>query len=169
MKPMISLAEFSKPDPSSSSRSSGDRGDHRLYVDPDADPSVADPMDVAPLEDVVDPEGAASSAPERSHSSDKHPLDDKLLKDLADGDPTKERELRRAATAPEHLRSHFPKNPFCKICRIAKDTSMRVSRKPDGKADDMLDPPKEPFEQLATDDVIPCKRYGISGYWSRRC
>ena len=76
------LAEFSKPDPSSSSRSSGDRGDHRLYVDPDADPSVADPMDVAP------PEGAASSAPERSHSSDKHPLD-KLLKDLADGDPTK--------------------------------------------------------------------------------
>ena len=86
-------------------------------------PSVADPMDVAPLEDVIDlapPEGAASSAPERSHSSDKHPLDDKLLKDLADGDPTKERELRRAATAPEHLRSHFPKNPFCKICRIAK-------------------------------------------------
>ena len=135
------LAEFSKPDPSSSSRSSGDRGDHRLYVDPDAEPSVADPMDVAPV-DVAPPEGAASSAPERSHSSDKHPLDDKLLKDLADGDPTKERELRRAATAPEHLRSHFPKNPFCKICRIAKDTSMRVSRKPDGKADDMLDPPK---------------------------
>ena len=101
-------------------------------------------MDVAPLEDVAEvapPKGAASSAPERSHASDKHPLDDKLLKDLADGDPIKERELKRAATAPEHLRSHFPKNPFCKICRIAKDTSMRVSRKPDGKADDMLDPP----------------------------
>ena len=160
------LAEFSRPDPSSSSRSSGDRGDHRLYVDPDCGPSVADPMDVAPLEDVVDvapPEGAASSAPERSHSSDKHPLDDKLLKDLADGDPTKERELRRAATAPEHLRSHFPKNPFCKICRIAKDTSMRVSRKPDGKADDMLDPPKEPFEQLATDDVILAKGAEFQG------
>ena len=60
-------------------------------------------MDVAPLGDVVDiapPEGAASSAPERSHSSDKHPLDNKLLKDLADGDPTKERELRPAASTP---------------------------------------------------------------------
>ena len=69
-----------KEDPSSSSRSLGDREIHRLYVDPDADPSVADPMDVAPLEDVVDvapPEGAASSA-QHSHGSDKHPLDDKL-------------------------------------------------------------------------------------------
>ena len=47
--------------------------------------------------------------------------------------PRRERELRRDAVAPEHLR----KNPFCKICRIAKDTSMRVSRKPDGKSDDM--------------------------------
>ena len=48
------ISEFSRPDPSSSSRSSGDRGDHRLYLDPDCGPSVADPMDVAPLEDVVD-------------------------------------------------------------------------------------------------------------------
>ena len=62
-------------------------------------------MDVAPLEDVADvapPEGAASSTPELSRDSDKHPLDDKLLKDLADGDPTRERELKRAASVPEH-------------------------------------------------------------------
>ena len=54
-------------------------------------------MDVAPLEDVVDiapPEGAASSAPERSHGSDKHPLDDKLLKDLADGDPNQRKGIK---------------------------------------------------------------------------
>ena len=108
------LEEFSRPEPSSSSKSSRVRGDPRHYVDPDAGPSLADPMDVAPLEDVADvapPQGAASSAPEHSRVSDKHPLDDKLLKDLADGDPTKERELKRAASAPEHLRSHFPKNP----------------------------------------------------------
>ena len=85
------------------------------------------------------------------------------MKDLADGDPTKERELKRAASAPEHLRSHFPKNPFCKICRIAKDTSIKVSRKPDGKADDMLDPPQEPFEQLARDDVILAKSAEFQG------
>ena len=46
---------------------------------------------------------------------------------------------------------------------IAKDTSMRVSRKPDGKADDMLDPPKEPFEQLSTDDVILTKGAEFQG------
>ena len=129
------------------------------------EPSLADPMDAANLDDVAVPslEGAAPSAPQAEPKSDKHPLDDKLLADLADGDPTKERELRRAAEAPEHLRSHFPKNPFCKICRIAKDTSMRVSRKPDGKSDDMLDPPKEPFEQLATDDVILAKGAEFQG------
>ena len=151
------LEEYGKP--SESSRPAEVRGDEL------PEPSLADPMDVANLDDVAEPslEGAAPSAPSAEPRSDKHPLDDKLLADLADGDPTKERELRRAAVAPEHLRSHFPKNPFCKICRIAKDTSMRVSRKPDGKSDDMLDPPKEPFEQLATDGVILAKGAEFQG------
>ena len=148
----------STPLASSSSRPSGVRGDDPVdpfpEVDPDADFSVADPMDVAPLDDVAVPEGAASSAPKSKAQADGHPLDDKLLKDLA------ERELKRAPNAPEHLRSHFPKNPFCKICRIAKDTSMRVSRKPDGRADDMLDPPKEPFEQLASPRMTLSSRKG---------
>ena len=151
------LEEYGRP--SESSKPIEVRGDDL------PEPSLADPMDVANLEDVAGPsqEGAAPSAPPAEEKSDKHPLDDKLLADLADGDPTKERALRRAAEAPEHLRSHFPKNPFCKICRIAKDTSMRVSRKPDGKSDDMLDPPKEPFEQLATDDVILAKGAEFQG------
>ena len=151
------LEEYGKP--SESSRPAEVRGDDI------PEPSLADPMDVANLDDLAEPslEGAAPSAPSAEPKSDKHPLDDKLLADLADGDPTKERELRRAAVAPEHLRSHFPKNPSCKICRIAKDTSMRVSRKPDGKSDDMLDPPKEPFEQLATDDVILAKGAEFQG------
>ena len=34
---------------------------------------------------------------------------------------------------------------------------MRVARKPDGKADDMIDAPTAPFQQLATDDVIMAK------------
>lgn len=34
---------------------------------------------------------------------------------------------------------------------------MRVSHVPDGKADDFIDPPTEPFAQLATDDVILAK------------
>ena len=112
------LEEYGRP--SESSRPIEVRGDNL------PEPSLADPMDVANLEDVAGPsqEGAAPSAPPAEEKSDKHPLDDKLLADLADGDPTKEKALRRAAEAPEHLRSHFPKNPFCKICRIAKDTSM---------------------------------------------
>ena len=34
---------------------------------------------------------------------------------------------------------------------------MRVSHIKDGKADDFVDPPKQPLEQLATDDVILAK------------
>ena len=34
---------------------------------------------------------------------------------------------------------------------------MRVSHKPDGKRDDMIDVPEAPFQQLATDDVILAK------------
>ena len=45
---------------------------------------------------------------------------------------------------------------------------MRVSHVKDGKSDDGVDPPKQPFEQLATDDVILAKGSehfgtGISG------
>ncbi|CAE6942204.1 RE1 [Symbiodinium sp. CCMP2592] len=43
------------------------------------------------------------------------------------------------------------------ICHIAKTTSMRVAHKPDAKADDMIDVPTAPFQQLATDDVIMAK------------
>ena len=35
--------------------------------------------------------------------------------------------------------------------------------RPDGKSDDMLDPPKEPFEQLATNDVILAKGVEFQG------
>ena len=48
------LEEFSRPEPSSSSKMSRVTGDPEPYVDPDAGPSGADPMDVAPLEDVAD-------------------------------------------------------------------------------------------------------------------
>ena len=56
-----------------------------------------------------------------------------------------------------HLRTHFPKNPFCKICSVAKTTSARVAKKPDTKADDLIEAPTKPFEQLATHDVTIAK------------
>ena len=40
---------------------------------------------------------------------------------------------------------------------------MRIARKPDGKADDLLDPPKVAYEQLATDDVILAKGHEHAG------
>ena len=70
---------------------------------------------------------------------------------------SKEERLRAEAVSEEHLRTHFPKNPFCKICSVAKATSARVAKKPDTKADDKIDAPTKPFEQLATDDVIIAK------------
>ena len=111
-------------------------------------PAVAQP----PAEEGM-AEGAASGAP----SDPPHPLDSKLLVEFGEGVPFREDVLKKEAVSEEHKRTHFPKNPFCPICHIAKDTSMRVARKPDGKADDFVDPPKQPFEQLATDDVILAK------------
>ena len=72
-------------------------------------------------------------------------------------EPSREEVLKAEAISEKHLRTHFPKNPFCKICHVAKTTSMRVARKPDSKADDMIDVPTAPFQQLATDDVILAK------------
>ena len=113
-------------------------------------PSPADISDLEPepVEDVAEP--ASASEP-------KHPLDDKLLVELGVGEPPKDELLKKQATSPEHLRTHFPKNPYCPLCHIAKDTAMRVSHVKDGKADDFVDPPKQPLEQLATDDVILAK------------
>ena len=70
---------------------------------------------------------------------------------------SKQERLRAEAVSEQHLRTHFPKNPFCKICSVAKTTSARVAKKPDTKADDKIDTPTKPFEQLATDDVIIAK------------
>ena len=107
------------------------------------------------------PEGGAPSAPPKS-------LDDKLLVELGDGIPFKDDVLKKEATSPQHLLTHYPKNPYCPLCHIAKDTAMRVSHVKDGKSDDGIDPPKEPFEQLATDDVILAKGSEHFGTGNRR-
>ena len=52
------------------------------------------------------------------------------------------------------MRSHFPKNPFCKVCSISKTTSARVAHRKDARSDDKVDVPTAPFQQLATDSVI---------------
>ena len=142
-------------------------------------PSLLD--EAPPLEDVAEAdapeapiaEGAADSAPPEpmpeaiaegaAPSAPPHPLDDRLLVELGEGVPFREDVLRKEADSDEHKRTHFPKNPFCKLCNIAKNTSMRVARKPDGKADDFVDPPKQPYEQLATDDVILAKGTEFQG------
>ena len=114
--------------------------------------------DVAEVGEVSEPSGskeggAASGAP----GNKGHPLDDVPLADLADGEPLKDEVLKKEAESLEHMLTHFPKNPFCRICNVAKNTSRNVVRKPDSKDDDFIDPPKEVFEQLATDDVILAK------------
>ena len=82
------------------------------------------------------------------------PEDELPLIAFADGDPTHDTALKEQAKSPEHMRSHFPKNPFCKVCSISKTTSARVAHKKDARSDDKVDVPTAPFQQLATDSVI---------------
>ena len=65
--------------------------------------------------------------------------------------PEEDREMQgrpsaRRGPLQKHLRTHFPRNPYCKICSVAKTTSARVAKKPDTKADDLVDAPTEPFQ-----------------------
>ena len=103
-------------------------------------------------------EATAPGAEEVVPRAPPHPDDDKTLLELLDSDlEGSDFELKKAAFEEPHILTHFPKNPFCPTCRIAKTTSMRTSHKPDSKSDDFIDPPHGPFEQLATDDVIMAK------------
>ena len=105
-------------------------------------------------------EGAATSArapkkPEPSAAVDLE--DDKPLIDLVDPKslkPSKRETLTAEAKSAKHLLTHFPKNPFCRICSLAKTTSMKVAKKPDTKSDDLIDVPTASWQQIATDDVI---------------
>ena len=55
------------------------------------------------------------------------------------------------------------KDAVCPICQISKSTSKRVSHKHDVKDDDFLDPPKGPYEQLSTDNVIMARGEDFAG------
>ena len=77
-----------------------------------------------------------------------HPLDDVPLADLADGEPLKDEVLKKEAESLEHMLTHFPKNPFCRICNLAKNTSRNVARKPDSKDDDFIDHQKKSLNSL---------------------
>eukprot|EP00434_Breviolum_minutum_P041042 symbB.v1.2.036502.t1/scaffold5171.1/size30161/3 len=134
-----------------------------MPLDDDVSPSIADAEgpnleDVAEVGEVSEPSGSKEGGAASGAPGDKgHPLDDVPLADLADGEPLKDEVLKNEAESLEHMLTHFPKNPFCRICNVAKNTSRNVARKPDSKDDDFIDPPKEVFEQLATEDVILAK------------
>ena len=134
-----------------------------MPLDDDVSPSIADAEgpnleDVAEVGEASEPSGSKEGGAASGAPGDKgHPLDDVPLADLADGEPLKDEVLKKEAESLEHMLTHFPKNPFCRICNVAKNTSRNVARKPDSKDDDFIDPPKEVFEQLATDDVILAK------------
>ena len=89
-----------------------------------------------------------------------HPDDKRPLVELADGEPSSEVELRKEAASSQHLLTHFPKNPYCKVCSMS---STRAARKPDGRSDDFLDVPTAPLQQVATDSVILAMGEGHTG------
>ena len=87
-------------------------------------------------------------------AEDAPPKDELPLIAFGDGDLTHASALKEQAKSPEHIRSHFPKNPFCKVCSISKTTSARAVHKKDARSDDKVNIPTAPFQQLATDSVI---------------
>ena len=115
---------------------------------PPAEPVPKSPVEAESVSVPRGAEGAGSAAPKHQN------MDDKLLVELGEGVPFRDDALKAEAITHEHLRTHFPKNPFCRICNISKNTSARVARKPDGRSDDGIDVPTQPMQQLATDDVI---------------
>ena len=75
-----------------------------------------------------------------------------LLKDLAGLAPNERKKiliLKDEVISPKHLRSHFPKNPWCRLFQIAKTTFMWVSHQPDGKG---TGPPNRSWGQGALYD-----------------
>ena len=103
------------------------RHPHQLRMLKVGSPNLEDVAEVGEVIEPSDPKegGAASSAPKGKG----HPLDDVPLADLAGGEPLKDDVLKKEAEPPEHLSTHFPKNPFCRICNLAKNTSKRVAHK----------------------------------------
>ena len=136
-------------------------------------PSVAADDVSEPVESVEDASHRSSAVGSETAEAfaggiPPHPDDDKTLIELAyDGDEARIADdptmLKKAAFEEPHILTHYPKNPFCPVCQISKSTSKRVSRKPDVKDDDFIDPPKGPYEQLSTDDVIMAKGEDFAG------
>ena len=134
-----------------------------------ADDVVSEPMDpdsdVSPKSNSSQSKGSIAAAPSTgAERVPPHPDDDKTLLEIADVELDGAPEALKAAAFEEpHILTHYPKNPYCPVCQISKSTSKRVARKPDTRDDDMLDPPKGPFEQLSTDDVIMAKGDDFAG------
>ena len=122
-------------------------------------PAMPAPEERPPAEPPDPPPAPPPAAPpEPGPAVPEHPDDDRRLAEFAEGGELRdEPRLRAEASSSEHQRTHLPKNPFCKICNIAKNTAMRVARKPGGRSDDQVDAPTAPFQQLATDSVILAK------------
>ena len=155
--------------PASTSHEDSIFSDGELSTPSVADDVVSEPMDldsdVSPKSNSSQSRGSIAAAPSAgAERVPPHPDDDKTLLEIADVelDGTPEA-LKAAAFEEPHILTHYPKNPYCPVCQISKSTSKRVARKPDTRDDDMIDPPKGPFEQLSTDDVIMAKGDDFAG------
>ena len=92
------------------------------------------------------------------------PEDELPLIAFGDGDPTHATALKEQAKSPEHMGSHFPKNPFCKVCSISKTTSARVAHKKDARSDDKVDVPTAPFQHSVGDEHLGVGFGGIKSH-----
>jgi hypothetical protein len=112
--------------------------------------------------------GAASEAapvPHVDHSDElaaaqAEPVGQEVIEGLPAPEPEEDEisisnreKLKAEATSLNHLVSHFPKNPFCETCKIAKMTSARIDHK--AKKDDESGLPiPEGFGHIIVADTV---------------
>ena len=72
------------------------------------------------LDEILDPEPVEDAAGSPSASELKHPMDDKLLVELGDGEPPKDEVLKQQSTSPEHVRTHFPQKSLLSFVPYSK-------------------------------------------------
>ena len=116
---------------------------------PAGDPAAPDPPVQQPAP--AEAEAEAEAAPEEAEVVGDPPPPPEPAESRAE-------RQKKEALSPQHLATHFPKNPFCEWCQRGRMTSARVQRKPaDPDVEPVKPPPTKHGQEISTDTYIVAK------------